>query len=142
MESFPLGRTVPSTDTAFQCLLARGWSWIEPWGVWSDGAAPELFLNLASPPVRDLILTVSADAFPAEGQGVTVVVGRRPLTHWSLKGAQVDYKVRIPRELVQPPTLRVMLKVDRPISPQALEGSADTRALGVGLRSVRLDEAP
>lgn len=140
---FPLGQTV-TFDTAaqqFRCLLAQDWSQPEGWGVWSDGAAPELIFRLPAPPARDLQLTVLAQPSP-DPQGVTVVVGGRAIGRWTLAGAPAEYRVQIPRALIAGTTLRVVLKVDHPQAPSAVGASSDSRLLGVGLRAVRLDVAP
>lgn len=142
-EAFPLGKTVtlsPETPQ-FRCMLARDWSQAEGWGVWSDGAAPELVFRLPAAPERDMLLTIAAQGFP-EKQGVSVIVGGREVGRLDLAAEPADYQVRIPRELIPRPQLNVVLKVDRPQSPSAISPSKDTRLLGVGLRSVRLELAP
>lgn len=140
---FPLGQavTLASDAARFRCLLGRDWSQPEGWGVWSDGAAPELALRLAAPPEGDLLLTLSAQPFP-EQQGVSVIVAGRTVARWALAGAPAEHQARIPRALIPGPQLDVVLKVDRPLAPSALGQSSDSRRLGVGLRSVRLDLAP
>lgn len=138
----PLGQPI-SLETMpeqFRCMLAQDWSVPEGWGVWSDGAAPELVFRLPSPPPRDLLLTVHAQPSP-DPQGVTILVGGRAVGRWTLSGAPADYQVRIPRELISGTALGVVLKVDRPQAPSAVGASSDSRLLGVGLRSVRLDLA-
>ncbi|CAN7212310.1 DUF6311 domain-containing protein [Phenylobacterium sp. LjRoot219] len=141
--SFPIGQTVAlAPDTPqFRCMLARDWSRPEGWGVWSDGAAPELVFRLPAAPERDLLLTAVVQPFP-EGQGVSVMVGGQPVGRWTLAGPPAEYQVRIPRALVSGTQLNVVLKVDRPLAPSAVGPSTDSRQLGVGLQSVRLDLAP
>ena len=133
--------TLASDPARFRCLLGRDWSQAEGWGVWSDGAAPELALRLAAPPERDLLLTIEAQPFP-ERQGVSVIVGGHAVARWELAGEPAEHQARIPRALIPGAQLNVVLKVDRPLAPSELGQSTDSRRLGVGLRSVRLDSAP
>jgi hypothetical protein len=140
-EPIRVGATVSRAAPQFQCMFLRDWSGLEDWGVWSDGAAPELTLSLAALPTDDLRLTVRAQPYPAEGQGVTVILNGRTLGRWSLVGPPADYTVLIPRALITERALQVRFKVDHPTSPSALGASKDTRALGIGVNSVRLDFA-
>jgi hypothetical protein len=139
---FPLAQTVSAevAPAQLRCILGGDWSLPEPWGVWSDGPAPELIFRLATPPRGDLVLTLSAHSFPPEGQGVTVVAGGRNVARWLLRGEPGRYRARIPHEVARGLVVGVVLKVDRPqsLSSRGLYG-ADGRQLGVGLRSVRLD---
>ncbi|CAN7329992.1 DUF6311 domain-containing protein [Phenylobacterium sp. LjRoot225] len=142
-QPFPIGTTISiAQPRKFQCMLGRDWSRPEGWGVWSDGAAPELIVRLAERPERDLRLTVLAQAFPAEGQTVSVIAGGRTLGRWALTAEPAEHSVSVPRELTPGPLLHVVLKVDHPLAPRALGNSTDSRLLGVGLHSVRLDLAP
>jgi hypothetical protein len=123
-------------------LLGHDWSVPEPWGVWSDGEAPELLMRLMAPPAGDLATTLVARGFPGDGQAATLVVNDRPLARLRLKGQPQSYRVRIPRGLVARPLLQLVLRVDAPISPHQLGMSGDGRRLGLGLTSVRLDVEP
>jgi hypothetical protein len=144
-EPFPIGRTVSPTADApqFRCMFGKDWSGIEGWGVWSDGAAPELILRLAEPPGQDLLFSFAAHAFPTSGQGVTVIAGGRPVGHVALSGEPAEYRLRVPRSAAAGPLLDLVFKVDRPQSPPRAQGrSSDARLLGIGLISARLDPAP
>lgn len=137
---FPIGQTISlASDAAhFRCLLGQDWSVAEGWGVWSDGGAPELVLNLPPTAAGELKLTVLASSFP-ERQGVSVLVGGHAVGRWNLVETPAEYSVRIPASVRSGSLLSVVLKVDRPTSPSSRSGSSDTRELGVGLRSVRVD---
>lgn len=142
-DPFPIGRTVslaPETPQ-FRCVLGRDWSGLEDWGVWSAGPDPELLFRLAARPSQDLLLTIAAQPFPEEGQGVSVIVGGRAVGRLMMAGGAAEYTVRVPLELIPGPTMDVTLKVDHPQSPSTRGDSTDTRLLGIGLRSVRLDPA-
>lgn len=140
-EPFPLGRTVAPGSPQFPCMLARDWSGPEGWGAWSDGDAPELVLALAARPDRDLLLTLEAQGYPSAGQGVSVMVGGRAVGRFALRAEPSTHTVRLPRELIGGPALDIVLKVDHAEAPSAKGDSLDSRRLGVGLRSVRLDGA-
>lgn len=99
-------------------------------------------LILAARPSQDLLLTITAQPFPEEGQGVSVIVGGRTIGRLMMAGGVAEYTVRVPLELIAGPTLDVTLKVDHPQSPSARGDSSDVRLLGIGLKSVRLDPAP
>src|SRR5207248_9164842 len=66
----------------------------EPWGVWSAGPEPELVFRLDGPPRRDLMLTLVAQPFPADAQGVSVIVGGRMIGRLALRRGPAEYKVR------------------------------------------------
>jgi hypothetical protein len=136
---FPTGQVVSAAPRTaeFRCMLGRDWSALEDWGVWSSGSAPDLIFRLGEPPSGDLVLTVVAQPFPAQGQGVAVSVRGRVLARWALAGGFTEHRLRIPRALAADGLLHVELKVDHPRAP----GPEDSRRLGVGLRSVRLDVA-
>lgn len=140
-DPFPIGRTVSLAPDAlpFRCMLGPDWSLPEGWGVWSDGAAPELIFRLPARPEGALRLTIVAQGFPFEGQKVSVIAGGRTIGRWTLTAEPSENSVSVPRELMPGPLLNVVLKVDHPLAPAARGGSGDTRLLGVGLRSVRLD---
>jgi len=141
---FPLGATV-SLDTDaqhFRCMLGGDWSGPEPWGVWSNGPQPRLWLRLAAQPQTDLTMTFRAQAFPVDGQGITVLLAGQPVARMVLRGEPSEHAVRLPARLLAGTVLDLTFKVDRPQSPAALSGADDVRQLGIGLRSVRLDDAP
>ncbi|MBW8881436.1 MAG: hypothetical protein JF615_08445, partial [Asticcacaulis sp.] len=140
-EPFPLGRTVALTPRTprLRCMLGDDWSVPEPWGVWSEGPAPELILRLGAPPSRDLLLTLGARPYP-DAQGVTVIVGGRPVARLNLVGQPADYRLRIPKDALRASLLHILLRVDRPTSPMERGASPDRRRLGIGLGSIRLDE--
>lgn len=141
-QAFPLGQDVTAEAAPFRCMLAHDWSKPEPWGVWSDGDAPELVFALPALPDGDMMLTLTAHAFPVEGQGVSVIVGGRTVGRIALTAEPSTHVVRLPHDLVAGPTLDVVLKVDRAVAPSEISKSADSRRLGVGLRSIRLEPAP
>lgn len=143
-DPFPIGKTVSlaAETPQLRCALGRDWSGLEDWGVWSSGPNPELVFRLGAKPSQDLLLTLVASPFPMEGQGVSVMVGERVVGRFMMAGAAAEYTVRVPLDAIAGPTLDVTLKVDHPQAPSALGDSGDTRLLGIGIKSARLDPAP
>jgi hypothetical protein len=144
-EPIALGQTIRFApgpgDEAGRCALGVDWSNREGWGVWSEGADPELAVRLATRPERDLVATFVARGFPSSGQSVSVQVGGRTVGRLALGAEGAPLSVTIPRDTIPGTLLRLVLHVDHPQSPKALGLSPDERLLGVGLESVRLDQA-
>ncbi len=136
--SYPIQFT--SKNLACYQFLAKGWSNLEAWGVWSDG--PEAVLQLPIPSdykKQDLrcLLWIRVYA-PAHTQYQTIAVScnQMPLTLLKVKAKSRPCKVvlHIPQELVsRASALELTFTPLFPCSPSELEGSSDNRKLGLAL---------
>jgi hypothetical protein len=134
-------------------VLGPGFSGAEPWGLWSVGERARLELFLApggSPPHR---IALGLQGFVPEARPETGVIirllaqdrggrGWREVAATRLtlrRGAARRTAVLIPPERLAAARLRVVLVPETPVSPATLGLSGDRRALGVGLRWIRID---
>jgi hypothetical protein len=121
-------------------VLASGWSYIEPWGAWSEGRTAVLTLPL--PPTsdrEDALITLELSAFAPPGsefQAVGVSCNAVPIgfLHVPATSEPTAHEVRIPRSLVGDANEATLtLTIARPSSP-ALQGTAtESRRIGIGL---------
>lgn len=124
--------------------LVFGWSQPESWGTWSEGDESWLVLELADKPKQDLILRLQGHAFindkhPSQeieiwvnGQLIGVLLYRLP--------ARVEeWKMVIPKALIQDHLVRLRLLFKNPISPREVGINADGRRLGLGLIALQLE---
>lgn len=122
--------------------LRRGWSHIEPWGVWSDGLEAEIELRVGQgelyyaelvtqgyiPPGREKLEVT----FRCNGQAAEQVV-------YKPKQFQT---IRIPcRKRAEDDYVVISVDVVDPTSPLAEGRGNDPRRLGIGLHSVKIDKA-
>lgn len=139
-EAIRFGTEAPTLRYAHSGLLAP-----EPWGCWSGPGPVQLVLPLAAPVKRDLVLRVDANLLvdPATkplGAFEIRVNGQAVLQIHDSRG-RAEYSTRIPATLCT--GLQVMVIEFIPLmaaSPKELGLSSDARTLGVGLRSLSIDE--
>lgn len=122
--------------------LRRGWSHIEPWGVWSDGLAADIALRVSQGELYYAELVTHAYIPPSrEKLEVTFRCN-------GLVAEQVVYlpkqlqTIRIPcRKRAEDDYLVIGVDVVDPTSPLAEGRGADPRSLGIGLHSVKVDKS-
>lgn len=127
-------------------FLHDGWSWHEPWGVWSDGVRARLAFAPVVPPVGDVRLSMRARGAVRAAdrpQSVEVRVGDRPVgvVEFDRNNVMVPREVVVPGDLVRAaPILEVVFVVADPVVPHALGRSADLRRLGIGIAELTLHD--
>jgi len=122
--------------------LISGWSFLEPWGVWSDGNNAMIQINLPEQLSKRLFLFVAFHAFVAAGdikRNISIHVESCEIDSFDFCFGQ-EYEVRRYAidlaKLNAKKNIQVMFMISNPISPQALGLSADMRQLGIGLQNV------
>jgi len=126
--------------------LIDGWSYPEPWGIWSEGQRASMAFKLQQAPRRSLQMRVCAAGFCSGNHEIKAVVeinGQR-LARWHFSAGKKDVwrKVSVPIALTRAPYLEVVLHIDRPTSPLKLGLSNDTRELGLAMSMLCFQESP
>ncbi|OUM02054.1 DUF7024 domain-containing protein [Variovorax sp. JS1663] len=119
-----------------QARAATGlWGGAEEWGTWT--VAKVVKLQLKKPLPLHFTLEIEANAFgPNAGREVGVRIGSQSK---AFTGTAAMSKIRIPFDLTESTDL-IELTVPAPTSPKDVSQSADTRTLGLGLRSLSVVE--
>ncbi len=134
----PLG---DASQVSIQAVLGAGWWLPQPDGVWSDRAVATLVFH--RPTAGPLMLTLQGVGFaPAPGgsQTIKVVVDGTPMTVWQVPDmAAGTFQVALPADGHNPTV--VDFHITQPARPIDRRMNADTRKLGLLLRSLRLDPA-
>lgn len=129
-------------------LQAGGWSTGEIWGTWTVGKQARLEFPLQHPIGADLILSATTVAFLTEAHSeitVDILANGTAVGKWIfLHGEpQVDREVLINATVAdQRSPLEILFRISDPASPSSLGLSNDTRLLGMGIKTLRLDRAP
>ncbi|MCF8507061.1 MAG: hypothetical protein K9G59_19300 [Caulobacter sp.] len=121
-------------------LTLQGWADPEPWGRWTDGRFAALLARV--PAGRDLRLTLDADAAipPGDDQRVRVAANGHDLGEIVFTAGQASrgWQAIIPASVTGEGLLFLRFEISRPVVPADLGWSADSRALGLGVRRLRL----
>ncbi len=127
--------TVAKLDAPAACyLLARGWSNMEDWGVWSDGGVVAIELPRVPGKTR-LDLTLRAFS-PRNKQMVTVFINGQQLGGYFVPSpGPSDLTLNIPASAAG--DITILLRIKHPRRPPVLPGQDDTRHLGIGLISIK-----
>jgi hypothetical protein len=122
--------------------LSSGWLGQEAWGVWQGESPGVVTVHLPSGLRNvDVKMSFTANAFVVkENLSLAVSVNDKPLATLSLPQAQ-PYVIAVPRELTEGGILKITFTARNAVSPASVGQSADTRVLGLGLRSLRLEKA-
>ena len=133
------------TDSPGRAALWSGWSEPDAYGVWSLGPVAELVMTLAEDPDGEMELYGRAEGAVGPGmeeQAVAVEVNGVALDVWRFTLAQPRGMVRT----VLPPSiwtrgrrLEIVLRPERPTSPQQAGWSEDDRRLGIYLKSLMIE---
>ena len=120
-----------------------GWSFIEPWGVWSDGKIASLAFPL-SPDLQHRALTLDLMLRPF----ISSVLPVQKIEFWVngqlLKTESLNFPeakkviLDIPALLNKQDILKINLRLPDAMSPKALGLGNDTRRLAVGIESATL----
>jgi len=133
----------PSEFWRFRVNLVQGWSASEGSWVWTDGRSPVLTLDTDGRTSRgELTLRGMVFSDGLTPQRVTLLddQGRVLASASALQG---DIALKAPVEFDQgkPGQILFRLKIAHPTTPKSIGQSQDSRQLGFGLKSVRLDAA-
>ncbi|MEW6138747.1 MAG: hypothetical protein AB1733_10985 [Thermodesulfobacteriota bacterium] len=129
-------------------LQAGGWGSGEIWGTWTVGKQACLEFPLQHPIGADLILSATTVAFLTEARSeitVDILANGTAIGKWIfLHGEpEVDREVRIDETVAdQRNPLEILFRISDPASPSSLGLSNDTRLLGMGVKTLRLEKAP
>jgi hypothetical protein len=125
--------------------LIDGWSFPEPWGIWSEGKRASMTFKLQPAPKRALLMQVNATGFCGGDHETSVVVetnGQR-MARWHFPtGNGMWHKVSLPTSVTRAPYLNVVFHIERPVSPLKLGLSDDYRELGLGMNMLCFQESP
>lgn len=131
-------------ERSFFPYLGRGWSYPEPWGIWSDGRSCSLLLVVD--PVRSgaMVLRLEVAGFVNwrhRKVRIRIVADGRPAGGADLSFWRPQKSLVIPLDAVGSDGLcHVEIGITDPASPASLGMGADARELGLGLRSLKLEQ--
>jgi hypothetical protein len=130
-------------------ISLTGWAGGEPWGRWTDGKAAAVELKAGSVATGGLELFAEVMAYVSErhpSQEVEVLVNGRKIGSWNFsweKAGISERRLHIPAELIQSSSrTTITFHPLDPVSPKSVGASGDPRHLGLGIRALRLVEAP
>jgi len=113
-----------------------GFSSAESWGRWSDGRVARILTKVRLPVVFDLEVTGQAFG-PNAGVPIEVCVGDQ--CHDVVFGEDPTTLVR---RFEKVDVREITFHIPHPTSPNSLGQSEDARLLGLGLRSLKIEEVP
>jgi MoaA/NifB/PqqE/SkfB family radical SAM enzyme len=127
-----------------QVTEGAGWSVVEDWGTWSEGA--EARLVIANSPAINTYLRFELEAANVLGpngkQWITVLACGEPIERWAFTAADLPAirSAIIPAAAVRGSgDLEITLKIDAPVTPRMLDPlSTDSRLLGIGVSRIRV----
>jgi hypothetical protein len=123
---------------------AEGWWSAEEGGTWRVGDRSILVLDIEAQPDTDLVLDIDGHAFAPPQRSPyaeTVVFNRTPVAEWQISSPVLKSQIRIPRELVSSPLIRIEFVNHDPKAPADVGLSTDARKLGLALQRVSLQSA-
>jgi hypothetical protein len=139
---FPLGmeqqvQIVQQGRLADPIALLRGWSIIEPWGVWTDGDEAQFALALPVPPPASPVLAIWAEIVrPQNGrQSIRLTSSGQVLAELETAEPRIVLCANLPAGMASRAPLRIVVNIGRPTRPP---GGQDRRKLGLGLVRVEL----
>ena len=134
--------TFSSTGSSPEKYLINGWSFLEPWGVWSQEENASLKIPLGATD-RDLTMITTCHAFVVEEQPelkVDIYIHGKYVDSVLFKTGK-DYHnwhYHISKDDITPDSeLEISFRMISQKSPYELGISPDKRKLGIGLRSIR-----
>lgn len=122
--------------------LASGWSRLESWGVWSIGRHFDLVLPLARPHDGPMTFRILGEVFcPPRKLSVALCSNGRTLSDkdLTLVSPHLDMTLHATNASLAPgDELQIVFKIDAAKTPAEIGLNGDTRALGIGLRTVTI----
>jgi hypothetical protein len=130
-----------ASDGNGAACLRSGFSYPEPWGVWTVEPQATVIVPIANP--SDLLVSLEFQTFarangPPAGfsidvQGQTIGIFRAKSGGW---GEVYERKFEIPKRMIERKRLEITLKIENGPTPAELEPGR--RPIGVGLRRMRV----
>lgn len=128
-------------DQESRIFLGSGWSYTEPWGVWSSSTTPEIYISSKSASFSHALVEVIPFDYPF-GQ-IRVLVGENEIFHETLTRVSGKEVLKIPLHEVfrlngeHPAVLRFEF-TDKQTSLGKEDEIRDARQLGIGILSLEL----
>jgi hypothetical protein len=139
--SLPRGVTLHPADRQLAEAMASGWSGVEPSGRWSLGTVARVMWDLPPaepPPASVTIQAMGLAPQPGGVQQVEIAANGQVLTVWDLPDQKdATLHINLPSDLTG--HLDLTFRVLTPVRPAARGMGQDTRALGMLLKTFRLD---
>jgi hypothetical protein len=120
--------------------LSQGWSYIEPWGVWSDNEIAYIYTKVGNDTKFNVLL--NAHAFVAKpNQQLEIEISCYNTTPVKVHFKQDESKIiqLFCEKTNQQQYLVIKTKVKGPTSPWAEGLNEDTRLLGIGLKELKFE---
>jgi phosphoglycerol transferase len=130
-----------TADSGLHWIIKNGWSYVEEWGVWSDGHTAEIAFSIAVEEASDLELVLYLMTFP---DPTFVNIYFNEINKEELILPRDNYELIIPfsmSELIDDDGIfyaTIRIEIENPQSPASIMHSTDTRDLGVGLMGIRV----
>jgi hypothetical protein len=136
----------PATAPNFERFLGTGWSFVEEWGVWSDGAEATLEFRIDPSVRRSHLIALDGHAFlhPGAHERLTVraSVNGKPAAEHTLTLEAREATLALPAAAASATgAVIVTLAIDAPRSPDECGMPGDLRRLGFGLQQIELQPA-
>lgn len=126
-------------------FLGEGWGQAETDGRWTVG--PVAILDMVMPEQdRGRAMRLELDALPffpphAPASPVTVLANGREVARWQPLPGQQHFTAEIAGDLPSLPVLTLEFRIEHPMSPRSLDGTADDRKLGMRFRVMQITPA-
>ena len=130
-------------DQTGNWVLNSGWSWLEPWGVWSEGSPASLILPC--PPSNDIFKVASVDSQAAlslhsliDKQAIEVLNKGRVLSTVTLNPSENKVLINFTDGMCIDGFAEIEINIQDPRSPKEMGISQDLRKLGVSFTGFSL----
>ena len=130
-----------STNKKAPYYLGLGWSWVENWGVWSDGAISGINFPLPNGEINGIKLRLQPFVVhdKKKEQIVEIVLNDNSATYQKLvftDSEPITIMIPIGKRLDLKNLVNIKITLENPVSPKSLQmGNDDDRKLGIGLIS-------
>jgi len=140
-----IGSTIDFSNNGDAFIFkGQGWSKTEDWGTWTDGNEATLRIRFPQIPRNDLWLNASLKAFVCLANPkmrVSVRVNGTAVEEWEITRMQFEtLRALIPCSCVEGNECEIAFMITAPMSPKQAGVSGDTRLLGLGFRSIDIQE--
>lgn len=131
-----------SSRSAPENFLIHGWSFPEPWGVWSIGRNAVVKIDLPDSNGQNISMMISLHGFVTENNPqleIDIQLESEPAETLSFCNGQeyINWKHLLPaKKILNKKQLIITFDIKNPKSPKELGCSEDLRALGIGLRGI------
>ena len=127
------GRRCDSEHLNRYLYFSNGWSFPEPWGVWSDGDSSRIKFYPRAPAADVEVIELHFEGqYYGPIEPTRVVCNARELGVFDL----TDCVIQLPARLLRHPDVDIVLYHTGVRSPAEVEGGSDDRRLKYGLRSL------